>query len=647
MGTHGATNYYQLPTFQFYTYDDLYNLAKQCGYTGTEATTPTATDWTALTSYISTARKLSDNNVVSTATNGEAFVIASRRYHKFLSTDGKGNFHSADRITTSSIFIAETETETNGVRVFSNAYHGGEKSFTLYYANNGHDADFKLQNGKNYLCVDNNGVVSITTRSDNEKLAKLDDEWVIKPTPYNSDEKVPFLNINKTDIQNVKNWYFRIENNKKRIKLIDVTDPTGDNTAGYLNDVDKTAAATFDGVQGTTIHLADMFSNSVDLRTAANVWHVSLAAPGSEDEDSPIGIVNNFTHSLYYIQNANSKKYIGEPSGTSQLMPLISENADKSSRALFYFLPKDDNNDKGEYAMMLLDRTNSTTTETPKGWLDIADTGENGKPNSDATPNLTQAGLVYRSFTSSTTKPSDDDAYNWSLHRARYIEARTAASANFNGYRYVTLWFPFDIMNTDEENVKLYTARWNSDYSGIVTTRIQPGEILPAKHGALALITDDDKFKTVKFEIATGDADSYPADIDNDILLGIAESEDYILGDADDTDKHIYNRNNIYVFSVTRKNDGGTYTDENALCLGHPADDYLMANRCYVKATAESEAQSSKGKILSVSFDSTDGITDINTTPSAPKRYFDLQGREVSHPQHGIYITNGKKIYLK
>lgn len=72
-----------------------------------------------------------------------------------------------------------------------------------------------------------------------------------------------------------------------------------------------------------------------------------------------------------------------------------------------------------------------------------------------------------------------------------------------------------------------------------------------------------------------------------------------------------------------------------------------MANRCYVKATAESEAQSSKGKILSVSFDSTDGITDINTTPSAPKRYFDLQGREVSHPQHGIYITNGKKIYLK
>lgn len=86
---------------------------------------------------------------------------------------------------------------------------------------------------------------------------------------------MPFLNINKTDIQNVKNWYFRIENNKKRIKLIDVTDPTGDNTAGYLNDVDKTAAATFDGVQGTTIHLADMFSNSVDLRTAANVWHVS------------------------------------------------------------------------------------------------------------------------------------------------------------------------------------------------------------------------------------------------------------------------------------------------------------------------------------------------------------------------------------
>ena len=74
-----------------------------------------------------------------------------------------------------------------------------------------------------------------------------------------------------------------------------------------------------------------------------------------------------------------------------------------------------------------------------------------------------------------------------------------------------------------------------------------------------------------------------------------------------------------------------------------------MANRCYVKATTESEKVIASGKAFTFSFDEngTDGIRDINATAVRHQRYFDLQGREVSHPQHGIYITNGKKIYLK
>ena len=42
-----------------------------------------------------------------------------------------------------------------------------------------------------------------------------------------------------------------------------------------------------------------------------------------------------------------------------------------------------------------------------------------------------------------------------------------------------------------------------------------------------------------------------------------------------------------------------------------------------------------------------DGITLINAAPATRRRFFDLQGREVSRPQHGIYITNGKKIFLR
>ena len=88
LGEHeyGTKHYYQLPTFQFYTYDQLFALAKKCGYTGTEATgTPTQKDWADLVYKINASRVLSDQNTVS---SNEApvhnFVIASRRYHKFL-----------------------------------------------------------------------------------------------------------------------------------------------------------------------------------------------------------------------------------------------------------------------------------------------------------------------------------------------------------------------------------------------------------------------------------------------------------------------------------------------------------------------------------------------------------------------------------
>ena len=665
LGPHGATNYYQLPTFQFYTYHELYALAKKCGYTGNEETNPSTADWTKLTNQIEAARLVTDKSVAVSVTDEKStgYVIASRRYHKFLYTDIKGIFHTADHITTSSIF--NITPGDNGARVISSAYHGADKTLTLYYANNGHDNDFKLKKGDYFLCVGNDGKVKYSKleltgkltdkQDDNKDLCQLDDEWVMKATPYDTDDKLPSLNINKTDISSnkVKSWFFRIENNAKRIKFIKNAtsdDDTGkDNTGGFLNDVDKEAAATYDGVKKTKISKVDMFSNSTNLRDAANIWHVTLAVPGKENDDNPIGIVGNFPYSLYYIQNANSGKYIGEPSGTSQVMPLISETTDKKERALFYFMPKDTAQDAGEYAMMLLDKTNSTTTETPKGWLDIADTGDDGRPLDTAVPNLVQAALIYRPST--TVPETTSDAYNWSLHRARYVEARTAESAKFHTYRYVTLWFPFDVLNTDNNNVTLYTAQWKTDYSGIVLNRIGDGETLKGGHGALALITDNDKYKTVKFELPDRDEITYPSNIDKNILKGICESEDYILGDEDNTTTGVKSRYDVYVFSVTlnEKDADGKYKDTEELMLGNPADSYLMANRCYVKAPDALKKSSSTTGALSVSFDSdnTDGITVVTPRQQGPQRYFDLQGREVSHPQHGIYITNGKKIFLK
>ena len=333
--TEDVKTYYQLPTFQFYSYDDLYKLVKSRGYAVSEKSNPGLSDWKTLVRYLTTT--VNTDTVASSYTSkGDNIVIASRRYHKFLSVDNKGVFHSADKITTSSIFLAQPQ--ANGVRVFSNVYHGDGGTFKIYYAYNGHNNDFKLKRGDSCLCIDNSGQIyekNLNPTSNkavkSQDLATLDDEWVIANTPYDIDN-LQYLSINKTDIRDVKDWYFRIENKVKRIKLIDAT---GDATGGYLNDVDTTALRQFDDVKKTSIHSADVFSNSINIRDASNIWHITLAFKGKDDaNNAPIGIVSTFSNSLYYIQNANTGKYLGDPAGKSQLMPLISKDADRSKRAL-------------------------------------------------------------------------------------------------------------------------------------------------------------------------------------------------------------------------------------------------------------------------------------------------------------------------
>lgn len=645
-------NYYFLPTFRFYTYHQLYQYAKKCGYTASgEEVSANFDDWNKLINFLDAAVP---DNVASSETNNDAYVIASRRYHKFLYTDNEGNLHTTDKITTSCIF--ESKPSSDGVRTFSNVYHGKDMQFTVYFANNGHASDFKLKNSSNkYLCIDKNGSISYSalTRKEAGDMVTLDHDWLITPTPYyKSDDAIPFLDISENDIstKEVEGWYFRIENNKKRIEYIqDPNNSTATETndvGGYISDVDKAASEQFDGVIGTTIHKADIFSNSVNLRVAANIWHVVLAAASSSgSEDKPIGIVNNFTHNLYYIQNANSGKYIGEPADGSHLLPLTT---DASQKAYFYFEPKTSGHDTGEYAIMLLDKDNSTEKETPKGWLDIADTNDDGTINSDAVPNLTQAALVYREAMS-TPDATTPDAYNWSLHRARYIDEVTATS-DYNTFRYVTMYFPFPVQNTDATNVKLYTAQWKKDYHGIILVPVENADIIPANQGVFAMVTKDDKHKKIRFKLPDASDVASAATIKGNILKGVVEGEDFVIStDISSTTRH--NASEVYVFSMTEKtgDDTNTSYEDHSLVIGHPADKYLMANRCYIEANKETEKYLNSGQALSVSFysDSTDGITDVASRQQGPRRYFDLQGREVSHPQHGIYITNGKKIYLK
>ncbi len=75
---------------------------------------------------------------------------------------------------------------------------------------------------------------------------------------------------------------------------------------------------------------------------------------------------------------------------------------------------------------------------------------------------------------------------------------------------------------------------------------------------------------------------------------------------------------------------------------------YMAANKAFLELPATSGA---KGAVY-IDFDNIDsdvtGITNIHQDeePENPV-YYDLQGRRVEHPQHGIYIVNGKKVIIK
>jgi hypothetical protein len=74
---------------------------------------------------------------------------------------------------------------------------------------------------------------------------------------------------------------------------------------------------------------------------------------------------------------------------------------------------------------------------------------------------------------------------------------------------------------------------------------------------------------------------------------------------------------------------------------------YMVANKAFLDL---SKATSSAKGIVYLDFDdATTGINEINAAAQQPKEdvIYDLMGRRVTNPQHGIYIKNGKKVIYK
>lgn len=75
--------------------------------------------------------------------------------------------------------------------------------------------------------------------------------------------------------------------------------------------------------------------------------------------------------------------------------------------------------------------------------------------------------------------------------------------------------------------------------------------------------------------------------------------------------------------------------------------EYMAANKAWLEIPSGENAKS-----FSIVFEdgAATGISEIRTLDSedvSGSYYYDLQGRRVENPSHGLYIHNGKKIYIK
>lgn len=101
---------------------------------------------------------------------------------------------------------------------------------------------------------------------------------------------------------------------------------------------------------------------------------------------------------------------------------------------------------------------------------------------------------------------------------------------------------------------------------------------------------------------------------------------------------------NSAAFVLSNGNQGMGFYHLDANAGTDPATYTLAANKAYLA----SDAIPSSVQALRFSFGDVTGITDIEAGKgNAADVYFDLSGRRVSTPAKGIYVQNGKKVFVK
>lgn len=204
---------------------------------------------------------------------------------------------------------------------------------------------------------------------------------------------------------------------------------------------------------------------------------------------------------------------------------------------------------------------------------------------------------------------SGDTGSNWIIKKV------TTVPVSITDAKYATVAFPF-ATKVATAGVKAYYATGAAD--GMITLVEYPEGIIPANQGALL-------YNEAGATTANLTVEAIDKTVEGNILMPTTAK------------RSGFTANDTYVLAKDAANEAAFL--KNGLTV-------VPANKAYV-ATEKIPAGSSSN-VLNFNFGQVTGINGVVAADKAGVQYFDLQGRRVLYPAHGIFVTNtGKKVFVK